>query len=95
MEDQQRWEEERQAKHGNGVPFYKIAPDFKEYFTALKDIADSPEEGKPGRKLLDFDPAWLEIFLGGVQTRLELWKRERESAEKEIAKLAGPVRAKL
>ena len=75
---QQKWEKDRLALRGEGVPFYKIAPDFEQYFTALRNIAGVPKANEPGRILPEFDPKWLDIFGEGIQAKLNLWKREAE-----------------
>jgi hypothetical protein len=79
--DQQKWEVERAVSKGDGVPFYKIGPEFEEYFTTLANIAGSPQVGTPGRVLPDWNPRWLETFVEGFQKKINLWKKEADRLE--------------
>lgn len=39
LAEQKKWEADRLVSHGDGQPFYKIAPDFAEYFEKLRSLA--------------------------------------------------------
>ena len=95
LEVQQKWEKDRLALRGEGVPFYKIAPDFEEYFTALRNVAGEPKAGSPGRILPKFDPKWLDIFGEGIQSKLTLWKREADLVNDANVTGVAQLRAKL
>lgn len=71
---QKKWELDRLAKRGDGQPFFKVAPDFEEYFEALRELAGEPGPGVPGRRLLKWDPAWLGIADNTMQNRIKNWK---------------------
>ncbi|TVY88540.1 Thiol-specific monooxygenase [Lachnellula willkommii] len=72
---QKKWETDRLAVRGDGQPFFKIAPDFEAYFEALRELAGDPAPGVPGRRLLEWDPAWLQIAEQTMQQRIENWKK--------------------
>lgn len=72
---QKKWETDRLAVRGDGQPFFKIAPDFEAYFEALRDLAGEPAPGVPGRRLLKWDPAWLQIAEQTMQQRIANWKK--------------------
>ena len=67
-EEQQRWENERVAKCGNGAKFTAIFPESKEYFEFVRLLAGN--DG-PGRKLPKFDPKWVHDFNAGHQLRIQ------------------------
>ncbi|TVY68775.1 Thiol-specific monooxygenase [Lachnellula suecica] len=97
---QKRWEADRLALVGDGVPFYKIAPRFEEYFEALRSLAGEPGSGVPGRVLPKWDPKWALALAAILEQRMQAWKEKAAAAEKRLAKEAGasevkPVRAKL
>ncbi|KAJ3961158.1 hypothetical protein N0V92_002132 [Colletotrichum tropicale] len=81
--EMERWEEDRLAKRGDGVPFYTLSPDFEEYFEALRAIAGEPAPGSTGRILPKFDPKWLEAFADVINARVDWWKKETEKTEKQ------------
>lgn len=96
IEEQKRWETDRLAVRGDGLPFYKVAPDFEEYFETLRALAGVPAAGVPGRVLPKWDPAWLEIQTATIQGKLEKWRKEAEKARRSLEKNAGQrERAKL
>lgn len=82
LEEQQRWEEERVNKRGDGVPFTLIFPDFENYFETLRKLAGEPKEGEPGRRLPPFDKRWADVFMAGHERRKQWWTRENEKARK-------------
>lgn len=90
LEEQQRWEEERIAKKGDGPLFTLIFPDFEEYFEAVRELAGEPKDGEPGRRLPKFDKTWFEAFMAGHERRKKWWREENERARH-----AEPIRAKL
>lgn len=94
LADQQRWEQDRIAKKGDGVPFKAIYPGFEEYFETLRRIAGEPKEGQPGRRLPPFGTNWPSIFLQGHQRRIEMWKKANQEARKR-REAAQEILAKL
>ncbi|KAJ4295588.1 hypothetical protein N0V90_007601 [Kalmusia sp. IMI 367209] len=90
-EEQQRWEEERIAKKGDGAQFTLIFPDFEEYFETLRKLAGEPKENNSGRKLPAFDRTWVEVFMQGHERRKKWWREENENARKRN----GTPRARL
>jgi hypothetical protein len=84
LEEQQRWEENRIAKKGDGPAFTLIFPDFEEYFEALRKMAG---EAGPGRRLPRFERKWVEVFMAGHERRKKWWRKENESAKKEEGEL--------
>ena len=97
---QKRWEQDRLAIAGDGVPFYKLAPRFEEYFEALRTFAGDPSPGVPGRILPKWNPEWLGEFAAILDQRLQSWKDAAAVAEQRLAaearaKEEKPIRAKL
>lgn len=84
LADQQKWEQERIAQSGDGVPFTAIYPVFQEYFETLRKLAGEPGEGEPGRRLPPFDPNWPRIFLQGHQRRIKMWKKANQEAKERL-----------
>tara|TARA_R110002003_G_scaffold197_1_gene15340 strand:- start:1893 stop:3032 length:1140 start_codon:yes stop_codon:yes gene_type:complete len=93
LEEQQRWEQDRIAKRGDGVSFTLIFPDFEDYFETLRKLAGEPKPGQPGRILPPFDRKWLEAFMAGHERRKKWWREENERARSSGA--VGPSRARL
>ena len=80
-EEQQRWENERVAKCGNGAKFTAIFPESKEYFEYVRLLAGN--DG-PGRKLPKFDPKWVYDYNVGHQLRIRQWEKQIAEATKQI-----------
>jgi hypothetical protein len=100
LDVQKRWERDRLAIVGDGVPFYKLAPRFEEYFEALRTFAGDPSPGVPGRILQKWNPEWLAGFSAILDKRMQSWKDAAAAAEQRLAaearaKEEKPVRAKL
>ncbi|TVY16178.1 Thiol-specific monooxygenase [Lachnellula arida] len=100
LDVQKRWEQDRLAIAGDGVPFYKLAPRFEEYFEALRTFAGDPSPGVPGRILPKWNPEWLSGFSAILDKRLQSWKDAAAVAEARLAaeaveKEEQPIRAKL
>lgn len=89
-----KWEADHLALRGEGKPFYTLAPDFEQYFEALRKVAGEPAEGTTGRVLPPFDQAWLDVFARVLETRLSYWRREAKKVEEEEEAGKG-VRARL
>ncbi|KAJ0272133.1 hypothetical protein CBS470a_012828 [Colletotrichum nupharicola] len=81
--EMEKWEGDRLAKRGDGVPFFTLSPDFEEYFETLRSVAGEPVPGSTGRILPKFDPKWLEAFADVINARVDWWKKETEKAEKQ------------
>jgi thioredoxin reductase len=94
LAEQQRWEQERMEKKGDGPVFTHIFPDFEEYFEEVRRMAG--EEG-PGRKLPRFEKMWVERFMAGHERRKTWWREENERARMrlEVDDGVGEVRARL
>lgn len=90
--EQKAWEVERIKKKGDGVAFTALWPDFEEYFETVRALAGDPGQGQPGRRLSQFDPDWVRIFIEGHQRRIGTWEKANSEAwqrrEKAAAKLA-------
>jgi hypothetical protein len=84
LEEQKRWELERIAQKGDGVPFTMLYPKFEEYFETVRKVAGDPSSAQPGRRLPQFDPGWVQAFLEGHQRRIKMWKKANEEAEERI-----------
>jgi hypothetical protein len=92
IEEQKEWERNRAASLGGGKNYYSIAPNYREFFDFLRDIAGFPVPGTTGLSLPPFDKKWLETWAGMVAPKIEAWERERKKAEEEEA---GRPKAKL
>lgn len=90
--EMQKWEEDRIAYKGDGVPFTALYPDFEEYFEEVRKIAGDPVEidGKVvGRKLPVWEKKWREEFDAAHLRRIEYWKRINREAEARIEEEEG------
>ena len=95
-EEQKLWETNRLAVRGDGLPFYKVAPDFEEYFEALRALAGDPAKGVPGRVLPKWDPIWGDIQTLTIENKISKWRQNAEDARRELAaNITGDIRAKL
>ncbi|EXJ89610.1 hypothetical protein A1O3_02677 [Capronia epimyces CBS 606.96] len=83
-EVQKKWETDRLAKRGDGQPFFKVAPDFEEYFEDLRKLAGDPAPGTPGRRLIRWNPAWLGIAEQTMQERIEKWRQIAKETEDQL-----------
>ncbi|KAF2654459.1 FAD/NAD(P)-binding domain-containing protein [Lophiostoma macrostomum CBS 122681] len=83
VEDQQKWEEDRISKKGDGPAFTLVFPDFEDYFETLRRLAGDPEEIGVGRRLPEFDRTWFEVFMQGHETRKLWWRLQNERARNE------------
>lgn len=77
--EQQKWEEERIKKRGDGVKFTLIFPDFEDYFEGLRKLAGPGERGL-GRQLPPFRREWYRSFWEGHERRKAMWRRGNEKA---------------
>ncbi|KAL3420988.1 hypothetical protein PVAG01_07433 [Phlyctema vagabunda] len=80
--EQRDWEEKRVLARGNGVSFYKVAPEFEEYFETLRRIAGPATDG--GRELIKWDPKWLEVMTQMMKDRMARWREEDDEARKRL-----------
>jgi hypothetical protein len=83
IEEQIKWEEDRIAYKGDGVPFTALYPDFEEYFEEIRKMAGEPKDGK-GRPLPKFEKWWRGRFDSAHLLRIEMWKRGNEEARARI-----------
>lgn len=79
VSEQIKWEEDRIAYKGDGVPFTALYPDFEEYFEVVRKMAGEPQDGK-GRPLPKFEKWWRESFDKAHLKRIDMWKRGNEEA---------------
>ncbi|PMD52120.1 flavin dependent monooxygenase-like protein [Hyaloscypha bicolor E] len=79
LSEQIKWEEDRIAYKGDGVPFTALYPDFEEYFEELRAMAGEPTDGK-GRPLPKFCKWWRQGFDSAHLSRIAMWKRGNEEA---------------
>lgn len=86
VEEQEKWEKDRIAYKGDGVPFTALYPDFEDYFETVRRLAGDPTSERPGRKLPKFEKEWVEVFQAGHRRRIEMWKRANELARKILEK---------
>ena len=89
--EQLEWERRRVAEKVGGKDYYSIAPNYEEFFEFMRGIAGDPAPGTTGRSLPVFDPEWLKVWVGMVDTKIGGWQRKRKRAEA----LGGAVKAKL
>lgn len=68
-----------------------LFPHFEEYYEQVRALAGN--EG-PGRKLPQFDPEWMKVFMAGHELRKEMWKKNNEELAKRLQD-AKPVRPRL
>jgi hypothetical protein len=99
VSEQIKWEEDRIAVKGDGVPFTALYPDFEEYFEEIRKLAGEPVERK-GRPLPKFEMKWREDFDKAHLKRIAMWKRFNEAARRRIESKSGtlygkPPRARL
>jgi hypothetical protein len=83
LSEQIKWEEDRIAYNGDGVPFTALYPDFEEYFEELRAMAGDPTDGK-GRPLPKFCKWWRQGFDSAHLSRIAMWKRGNEEARERI-----------
>ncbi|KAK2786672.1 hypothetical protein FQN52_007680 [Onygenales sp. PD_12] len=86
LDVQKKWEVDRIAYKGDGVPFTALAPDFEEYFNFVRDLAGNPKDGAPGRRLPKFDPEWVKTFRAGHQRRVAMWERSNKLAAQKLTR---------
>jgi hypothetical protein len=85
VEEQEKWEKDRIAYKGDGVPFTALYPDFEDYFETVRKLAGEPTETQPGRKLPKFDKKWVDAFKAGHQRRIAMWETSNEAARKRLS----------
>ncbi|KAL3420686.1 dimethylaniline monooxygenase (n-oxide forming) [Phlyctema vagabunda] len=90
-DEQIKWEKDRIALKGDGVPFTALYPDFEDYFETVRKLAGDPGSEQPGRKLPKFEKSWVQAFFAGHQKRVAMWERINKEAEEE----RGTLRSKL
>jgi hypothetical protein len=91
--EQKEWETKRVAEFVGGKNYYSIAPNYRDYFEFLRNIAGDPVPGTNGIALPPFEDEWLKVWAGMVAPKIQAWEETRKQAEKEDAELR--VKAKL
>ncbi|PBP27216.1 flavin dependent monooxygenase-like protein [Diplocarpon rosae] len=91
-EEQRKWERDRIAYKGDGVPFSALYPDFEEYFEEVRKIAGEPTADGKGRTLPKFEKWWRESFDRAHLKRIDLWKRGNQEALQRIKREEGEGR---
>jgi hypothetical protein len=84
VSEQIKWEEDRIAHKGDGVPFTALYPDFEEYFEELRMMAGEPTEDGKGRRLPKWEKWWRGDFDRAHLFRIEMWKRGNQEAREQI-----------
>lgn len=84
LHEQVKWEQDRIAYKGDGVPFTVLYPDFEEYFEEVRRMAGEPTADGKGRPLQKFEKWWRESFDAGHLKRIDMWKRGNETARARI-----------
>ncbi|SPO03686.1 related to monooxygenase [Cephalotrichum gorgonifer] len=77
--EQEKWEQERIKKRGDGVKFTLIFPDLEDYFNEIRELAGPGEKGL-GRQLPPFKREWYRAFMEGHDKRKAMWRRLNEKA---------------
>lgn len=85
IEEQEKWEQDRIALKGDGVPFTALYPHFEEYFEEVRALAGEPKSGHGGRRLPKFDPEWRRNFDAAHLKRIAMWQELNRKAEEELA----------
>ncbi|TVY93763.1 Thiol-specific monooxygenase [Lachnellula willkommii] len=88
VSEQVKWEEDRIAYKGDGVPFTALYPDFEEYFEVVRKMAGEPQDGK-GRPLPKFEKWWRDNFDNAHLKRIAMWKRGNEEAREKKRRESG------
>lgn len=83
LSEQKKWTNDRIAQRGDGAPFLLISPDFEIYFETLREMAGTPKDGEPGRRLPKFDPRWVDIFKASHRRSIQMWRKINEAAQRE------------
>ncbi|KAH8821443.1 flavin-containing monooxygenase [Xylogone sp. PMI_703] len=94
IKEQQKWEADRVAYKGDGVPFTALYPDFEEYFETVRKLAGEPSATQPGRRLPRFRKEWLDVFNAGHQKRIKMWDTANKAAREKKAR-EGLTKTKL
>ena len=84
--EQNKWEDERVKRLGPTHIFHTIAPDFEEYFNALKAIAGPPAEGSEAYELPQWEDEWAKKGFRVLELKDEYVKRIQDR-ERLLAKL--------
>ncbi|RFU29748.1 hypothetical protein B7463_g6604, partial [Scytalidium lignicola] len=92
IKEQEKWEKDRIAYKGEGVPFTALYPDFEEYFETVRKLAGEPTATKPGRRLPKFQKEWIDIFNRGHQKRIKMWDLANKAAREKKAREGFGVR---
>lgn len=87
VEEQEKWELDRIALKGDGVPFTALYPHFEEYFEEVRALVGEPQNG--GRRLPKFDPEWRSNFDAAHLKRIAMWQELNRKAEEEIENKAS------
>ena len=87
--EQVKWEEDRIAFKGDGVPFTALYPDFEPYFETVRVMAGEPTKDGKGRRLPKWEKKWREDFDAGHLKRINMWKRGNEEARERIRAGSG------
>ncbi|KAI5861941.1 thiol-specific monooxygenase [Durotheca rogersii] len=80
-EEMDKWERERVADVGDGLPFFNIAFDYEGYFEGLRALAGDPAPGTTGRVLPKYEEQWEKEVGLVVEAKERWWERERKMAE--------------
>ena len=95
ISEQIKWEEDRIALKGDGVPFTALYPAFEEYFEEIRKLAGEPTSERKGRPLPKWEKWWREDFDEAHKSRIAMWIRGNEEARERIRKTDGKGSVKL
>lgn len=76
--EQKKWEDERVKRLGSTHIFHTIAPDFEEYFNALRAIAGPPAEGSQAYELPQWEDEWAKKGFRVLELKDEYVRRIQE-----------------
>ncbi|OWP05330.1 hypothetical protein B2J93_8072 [Marssonina coronariae] len=77
---QDKWESDRRAYRGDGVPFTALYPDLEQSFKTLRE--------RPGEPAAEFERELLRISERGHSRRMDVWMRASARSEKSLADTA-------
>ncbi|KAL5342850.1 hypothetical protein BJX70DRAFT_394292 [Aspergillus crustosus] len=95
IEEQKEWEAKRIEQRRDSTKLTLISPDFEQYFETIRNLATTPRDGEPGRRLPKFNPSWVGTFAASQQRRIKMWKRANEAARASRSQAKGDRVSKL
>jgi hypothetical protein len=87
VNEQEEWEKKRLVDKGEAGIFHEIAPELKEYFNGLRDIAGSPAKNSDGYELPPWEDRWADEGFAVLALKDKLVKQLQPAAFELKAKL--------